>query len=224
MTSGPGADLASPHAPRDRSAPGDRSDPELRLTGAQRTLLHWLREQPEPCTVNQIAAATSRHTNSVRAHLDVLVARRLAASWVAAPNGGRGRPAILYAAAPPPVAPVELIGPLTRALADLPDGGDRAYAAGASWARDLGGAGHPELLDDMLLRLGCEPEHADGVIRLHACPWLEAARAHPTVVCALHRGLIAAVVGDRADVRLTPLTPAGTCDLVIDPPPTSAIA
>ena len=67
------------------------------LSTARARLLEVLIDQPEPCTVGALSALTRQHPNTIREHMDRLVADR----WVVRTRAfaqGRGRPAWLYSA------------------------------------------------------------------------------------------------------------------------------
>ncbi len=69
------------------------------LSTARARILDVLIDQPEPCTVNALAALAHQHPNTIREHLDGLAGDHLALR-TRAPAQGRGRPAWLYSAAP----------------------------------------------------------------------------------------------------------------------------
>ncbi|GAA4352338.1 hypothetical protein [Microbacterium rhizosphaerae] len=158
-----------------------------------------------------VAAAVGIHVTTARFHLDRLVD---AGQALRAPmaEGMRGRPRVGYspaAAMRTEPSRAAMVAALAGALADDPDGPVRARAAGRAWAATLGGA--PELVD-VLERLGFAPESDGDGIRLRACPFLDAARIHPGIVCQVHRGIIERVVGDAAaDVRLIPFEGTRGC-------------
>ncbi len=69
------------------------------ISAARAGILDVLIDQPEPCTVGALSALTRQHPNTIREHLDGLVAGGLA-TRSRAPAHGRGRPAWLYSATP----------------------------------------------------------------------------------------------------------------------------
>lgn len=198
----------------DAVGPVHATDPEPALSKAARVVLDWLRDADEPHSVTSIANAVGRHTNSVRMHLDDLIAAGLVRTE-SARAVGRGRPMILYSAAPAPLPPVTIVKPLAEALAALPDGSDRARAAGALWSQELGLSDRPGELEPALARMGFEPQADTRGYQLHTCPWLDAAKAHPEIVCTLHEGLTQDIVGSETGVELRPFTSHRTCDLLI---------
>lgn len=115
----------------------------VRLTPAQSAILDHLADQPEACTVTALAGMMHQHTNTVREHLDALVAAGVA-SRTAAPTVGRGRPAWLYEATTESrlSEDAQEYASLAAALAGhiartSPDPAADADAAGMEWGRDL---------------------------------------------------------------------------------------
>lgn len=114
-----------------------------RLTPAQTAILDHLADQPEPCTVTALAEMMHQHPNTVREHLDALVAAGVA-TRAAAPTQGRGRPAWLYSATTEARLSEDaqeyaslaaaLAGHIARTSTDPAADAD---AAGMEWGRDL---------------------------------------------------------------------------------------
>lgn len=177
-----------------------------------------------PVDALTIAADLSLHVTTVRFHLDQLEAARLVRRQVGS-EPRRGRPRIRYVAATRPRedSREQLIEVLAEALAERPDRRVTSVEAGRRWADALvaadagSGVGGPADADadgvDTLVRvldeLGFEPElaHDDDVIRLRACPFRDAARDHPQVVCSVHRGLIEQLIQHRGGDRGAELVP-----------------
>ncbi|MCK0439566.1 transcriptional regulator [Gordonia alkaliphila] len=164
-------------------------------------LLAVLQDAEEPLTVDRLAAATGRPATTVRFHLDRLLRDD---AIVAAPVGspGPGRPRLAYTAHgrmdPTGARDFDLLAQaLAAALADDPDGPRKATAAGAVLGADRADPAADPLDDllDVLMEAGFSPAVSGGDrIRLRRCPFLEAARAHPAVTCAVHRGLMQGVL------------------------------
>jgi len=135
-----------------------------------------------------------------------------------------------------------LIGVLAAALAGTPHGEADAVEAGRAWAASYPAAEaqHPEqAVVAALDRLGFAPTPAPApvpvpaptsapvpaptpasasagadntAITLRACPFRDAARAHPQVVCAVHRGFVERMLeGTRTVARLEPFATDDTC-------------
>ncbi|GAA1809777.1 helix-turn-helix transcriptional regulator [Agromyces neolithicus] len=155
-----------------------------------------------PLDVTAVADAAGIHVTTARFHLDQLEAAGLIERRMV-PEPRRGRPRVRFVptgAVRDDDAREQLIDVLASVIADDAGGGDRSAQAGRRWAEALEGPANssPGLaqpvsgLVDALSRLGFEPEVSPtaDAIRLLACPFRDAARVHPEVVCAVHRGLI----------------------------------
>jgi len=213
------------------------------LTRARAALLQRLADQPEPCRVAALAAVTRQHPNTVREHLDVLVADGYATRVAAEPDG-RGRPAWLYAAveledvADDAVVVAREYAGLAATLAShlartSTSPAEESIEAGSSWGHQLALASGRQPARNataarrqvvaMLDELGFEPD-ADaraGVVRLRRCPLLEAAHEHPEVVCNVHLGLVRAAMeelgADAGGASLRPFSEPGACRLDLLP-------
>jgi predicted ArsR family transcriptional regulator len=181
------------------------------ITSAQSRVLSTLRGAGRGLTLSELQDATGLHQNTLRGHLDALVAAG-SASRIASRSGGRGRPAWSYLAREPEYAA------LAMALASGldADGGrtldPAAVRGGRAWGerlREQLGAvedGRERVLL-ALAHTGFAPEAGGDHVTLHACPLLEAARSHPAVVCAVHLGLVEGVLGEvGAELRPRPDT------------------
>jgi predicted ArsR family transcriptional regulator len=170
------------------------------VTAAQSRVLSTLRDAGRALTLAELRDATGLHENTLRGHLDALVATG-SASRIASRRGGRGRPAWSYLAREPEYAA------LAMALASGLDSGEgraldpAAVRGGRAWGERL--RAQLGAVDDdrerVLLALthtGFAPEASGDQFTLHACPLLEAARSHPAVVCAVHLGLVEGVLGE----------------------------
>ncbi len=210
-----------------------RPDPTQQMSLARATVLERLGSFHRPATVAELAVACAQHPNTIREHLDALIVSGLV-SRATAPARGRGRPAILYRAEPvephrPQVREYSILGvSLAAQVRDsLPDPGGFGFQAGLDHGRSLC---DPHERTVHAARRACRAifsahgfapqEGADGMVRLYQCPILEAARAVPEVVCAVHRGVIAGIF-DAHGARdyapeLKPFAVAGAC-LVVEP-------
>jgi predicted ArsR family transcriptional regulator len=183
-----------------------------------------------------VSAQVGLHITTVRFHLEHLERSGLIRRSVER-AGARGRPRVLFVAAPPARAEGaqrDLTDALASALAADPDGGrSRAIRAGEAWSEHFGvelaaaastEAGAAPLLD-LLDRLGFDPELMPGgqsptdrpgrTIELHACPFRDEARRNPQVVCSVHLGLLrgaARTLGHEAgDTDLRPFVRPELC-------------
>jgi len=197
-------------------------------------VLEALRSATEPATLVALGETTGLHQNTLREHLEALVARGLARRMRAAPSG-RGRPAWLYEATDPDlgVAGSEYAGLAATLAAHIHrtsrDPREDAVAAGHAWGRELARkAGPPDtagsaaarrkvvaLLDDV----GFGPETDDRATTAHLtrCPLLETAREYPDVVCGVHLGIVRGALdeygADSSRTDLQPFAEPGACRL-----------
>src|SRR3546814_748074 len=122
-----------------RLGPRPRS-PRRPMSPSRLGLLEQLRGQPEPTTLAALVRLSGLHTNTVREHLDALVADGLVRRERALPSG-RGRPAWLYETTGEEAATVEyaaLASVLAASLAASTEDPARAGTeAGIAWGRRL---------------------------------------------------------------------------------------
>ena len=188
------------------SGPGDGPPPAAFASPQRRRLLELLRASGSPRDAPELAAETGLHVTTVRFHLDVLRRAGLVDSR-SQPRATRGRPRTVYTAVShgEPSGYPALTRLLAAHLADTPEArAARAEQAGLAWAEELTAeADRPLQVDaqeaartvtSMFAELGFDPELAgdetDRQIRLRGCPFRDAARANPEVVCSVHLGLL----------------------------------
>ncbi|MCO1654543.1 helix-turn-helix transcriptional regulator [Pseudonocardia humida] len=207
---------------------------------ARRALLRALRDSDRPLELRELAAATGSHPNTVRFHLAALTGAGLVTGRAEA-SGARGRPRMRYR---PAAAPAALGTGYELLAAALAAGWDRADPDPVAAAERTGRAtaarlvpsrepedGSSELapLVGLLAELGFAPDvpgppdEGPTEIRLHACPFLSVAAAHPEVVCTLHLGLLRGAL-DRLGIAATapelrPFVDPGVCVARIVPTP-----
>jgi len=212
--------------------PGQRPRP---LTPGRAAVLQLLIDQPQPPRLAALAQASGLHANTLREHLDALVAD----GWVRRIRDepqGRGRPAWRYEALQDR-ARDEYAGLATALAASIartsPAPTETARFAGEHWGRTLAEEREarptsPEDARDevvtMLDELGFAPEpdaERDDLVRLTRCPLLDAAHRYPDVVCEVHRGLVIGALStygaDPAGTDLVPFAEPGACRLVVPP-------
>lgn len=204
-----------------------------RLSTARAAVLRSVVAAGGAVTVAILAEQLGGHPNTVREHLDALVADERIERVRSTP-AGRGRPAWLYQ----PRADTEpnpngaarssemLSGPLgtdgqeyialavaliDQVSATSPNPQVLARQAGERWGRALAeqrlasrdydseyddesapDAGPVDRVVDMLRDLRFDPHRtgAEKTVRLTTCPFLDAARRHPDVVCQVHLGIV----------------------------------
>lgn len=167
-------------------------------------ILAELERSPEGLDAAELGRRVGLHANTVRWHLGILVDAGVAGS-ATEPRDTPGRPRILYriggGAEPRGRDEYRL---LATVLAELVPAGEerrgRCEEAGRRWGRALARARsseHPvdgvvELLDEQ----GFEPRVHGRSIAMHRCPFRDLAESDPSVVCAVHRGLIDGVLAE----------------------------
>ena len=157
-------------------------------------------------SVDELTADLGGHPNTVRKHLERLLAEG-EVERTRADATGRGRPAYAFgvtgrgmaALADPADDPAA--GGLLPALVDhllvRPDGEAQARSIGVAWGGRLGdGSGSRERLRDLFTRQGFGPRDEGEDLVLTTCPILAQAREHPEVVCRVHQGLLEGAGGD----------------------------
>ncbi|MFG3200506.1 helix-turn-helix transcriptional regulator [Streptomyces sp. NPDC048192] len=191
----------------------------------RRAVLDVLRAAPSPLGVAETAERMGVHPNTVRFHLDALVAEGLVERR-AEPSPGPGRPRAVYFVRPGMdrggLRDYRLLARmlLSRwASADPAAAREEARQTGRTWGgllvqpppsgeRTAGRsmAALVALLDE--LGFAPQAEGADGPggpprrIRLRHCPFLELAEEHGKLVCPLHLGLMQGALA-RLDAPLT---------------------
>ncbi|MFF8945651.1 helix-turn-helix transcriptional regulator [Streptomyces sp. NPDC014864] len=201
----------------------------------RREVLDVLRAAPAPLGVAETAERIGVHPNTVRFHLDALVADGLVQRRVEEPSG-RGRPRTVYAPRPGMdrggTRGYRLLAQmlLSRLAAEGPGARESATEAGRAWGRFLvdplppfeqptpeGSAARlVALLDDLGFAPVAEQDDDGGPprrIRLRHCPFLELAEEYGQLVCPLHLGLMqGALTGLRAPLTASGLEPFAAPD------------
>ena len=191
---------------------------------SRRQVLDALLASPEPLDAASVAGQLGLHVTTARFHLEQLTTAGLANRRAGAENR-RGRPRLLYAPAGSvrdEDAREQLIQVLAAALAREGDPAAAATRAGQGWAEAFKRPDPVEPVPGLLEvfeRLGFEPETdvaADSIL-LRACPFRDAAREHPEVVCGVHRGLIEQLLNGAApQARLLPFVEPELCVVALD--------
>ncbi|MDI1288518.1 MAG: helix-turn-helix domain-containing protein [bacterium] len=192
---------------------------------ARARILDVVRDAGAPVTAQDLAEELGIHVTTVRFHLAQLERAGLVVSGPQQ-SGRRGRPRIGYRAGT--LDPAEVHEQMIDALAEaLTDRGsrDRALAAGRWWADRLPEPdGDPaSVTTNVFMQLGFAPSRDGEVIQLRRCPFGEAARRTPEVVCRVHLGLAQGLVRraaqlqstDAPQVALIPFAEPGICLLTL---------
>lgn len=178
--------------------------------GRRRAVMRLLRAAPDPMSIAGIADVLGVHPNTVRFHLDSLVADGQV-EHVELDRKGPGRPPLMFRA----VRQMDRGGTrhyrllaeiLAMAFATERDPGPKALAAGRAWGQKMDAELHPLPKDadsaeeaiahliDVLDELGFAPERrvSDGEqqVGLRHCPFLELAENSSSLVCPVHLGLM----------------------------------
>ncbi len=186
-----------------------------------------LARSPRPLVTAEIAETLDLHPNTVRPHLERM--REVGLLEVTTDARGEvGRPQHRYSLAPdapslglePPTMPVlaRMVLAMAERLGASPaDAVAVGEAEGRTRATSYDDA--PSTLEALVAdldRLGFDPvvteggvddEHAEpdlvtAVVAFANCPFAELARAHPDLVCSLHRGLVAGFVARMGDAEV----------------------
>lgn len=208
------------------------------LSPRRRAVFDAVREASAPVGITEVAERLGVHPNTVRFHLDALVAQGRVERTLEQPSGP-GRPRTVHTArrgmdrggarhyqllARVLVSRLASAGPATEAAAE-------AIEAGRDWGRHLVEPFVPsrrptaresvERVTAMLDDLGFAPRpdghDADSPdrIRLRHCPFLELAEENGRVVCSVHlglmRGALAAMGAPVTAARLEPFATADSC-------------
>jgi predicted ArsR family transcriptional regulator len=165
-------------------------------------LLQVLDDLRRPAATVELAGILALHPNGVRVHLDRLREAGLVSRERI--RQARGRPRDMWSIAPearagdrPPSGDGQLARWLARVISPGASNLRRLETTGRAIGRDLApsGPGSPEdKLRAALVSLGFQPRREaarGGVVtyRLCNCPYRDAARDSPQVVCTLHRGI-----------------------------------
>jgi predicted ArsR family transcriptional regulator len=191
-------------------------------------VLELLRQAPDGLSVLELAERTGLHANTVRFHLNRLVAAGAVRKQVDQ-HSGHGRPRLVFFALSEHDGDSGqrnyqlLADMLAGSLADaVPDPAVYSLGLGRAWGSYLAMRPAPgrRMTSDQSLRellrvlddIGFAPRLAgDGgeqKVLLRHCPFLEAAIAHRDVVCSLHLGVMQGTLDAvRAPVEATDLQP-----------------
>lgn len=199
----------------------------------RQALLEALRSSDAPLGVTEIARRLRIHPNTVRFHLDALVAQGLVDRTPEEPTG-RGRPRTVYTPHPGMDRGGRrqyhlLAKILLGQLATTPDAQAAAETAGHTWGgylvEHVPPSHQPDVpeatqrLSSMMTELGFAPEpdgDAAERMRLRHCPFLELAEEYSSTLCLLHLGLMRGALNEiRAPIAATQLEPFAEPDACI---------
>ncbi len=176
------------------------------MTGRREDVLATLRDAGGAMTIAAIAERLGVHPNTVRFHLDALVADGRV-EQVQPDEKRQGRPPLMYRVAtgmdPGGTRHYRMLAEiLALSLAGEHDASAKALEAGRAWAQRVvtptrtppGTRASITKLAGLLEDLGFAPQpsstRGEARIGLRHCPFLELARESASVVCPIHLGLM----------------------------------
>ena len=215
------------------------SGPSDQIAGRREDVLAAVRGAASTMTITAIAEQLGVHPNTVRFHLDTLVAEGRV-ERVDPDHRRPGRPPLMFRAVrrmdPGGTRRYQLLADiLTVGLAADRNASAKALKAGRAWASRMtrptrkapGSQESVDRLVGLLDELGFAPQrrtaHGEAQVGLRHCPFLELVEGRSSVVCPIHLGLMqgaldawdAPVTVDRLDAFVEPdlclahLTPKG---------------
>lgn len=191
-------------------------DPPARLDDAlaqptRARLFALLDQLRRPASTDDLAEHLALHPNGVRLHLERLRDAGLVVRERV--RQARGRPRDMWMIAPeacpggePPTGYAQLGRWLARVISPGKTSLRHVEATGREIGRELapeGGCSAEEKMHAVLVSLGFQPRRETGAdrgltYRLCNCPYREAVRASPEVVCTLHRGMTRGLLDELA--------------------------
>lgn len=231
------------------SSDPQREDPRAGASRAR--VLQTLRQSPEGQGVREMADELGLHINTVRFHLDRLLAERAVTSRTE-DRTEPGRPRLIFTAVPGGGVDEDrrsyrLLATVLASFvaSSVPDPAGAATEAGRTWGHYLTqrpapyrSTGEQESITELvriLDELGFAPEpgpsqsgtaesggsESGREVWLRNCPFLEIAREHRDVACAVHLGLMRGALEEmRAPLtaeRLEPFVEPSLCVATLEP-------
>jgi predicted ArsR family transcriptional regulator len=218
----------------------EQADRARGRAGARRAdILGSLRAARHGLGIRDLSSVTGLHENTVRFHLDRLVADGLV-TRTSVPAVGPGRPPLTYVARREPDETRDNYALIAKVLGDAlaestTDPAAAARESGRVWGRASSGAPAAtwpvgpsswEVALDRLVAVqqdqGFAPEVDDGagepVLRVHHCPFLALSQQDRTLPCSVHLGLIEGLLGEAGRVdRLEPFVTPSLCVAHLSP-------
>ncbi|RBY75738.1 ArsR family transcriptional regulator [Geodermatophilus sp. TF02-6] len=208
-----------------------------RSGGTRQRVLDLLRTNVGGLGVQDLAAGTGLHPNTVRFHLERLIGEGLVDRW-REERGEPGRPPWLFTAKPDPDGDGDRDGRNYRLLAEMltshlsgtaEDPSAAAVEAGRAWGSHLARRPAPyrrtpepeavRCMLELLGGIGFRPRLARDdarEVQITHCPFRELAATHREVVCAVHLGLMQGALAEmRAPVTAQRLLPFVRPDLCV---------
>jgi predicted ArsR family transcriptional regulator len=220
MVSEQGACVAGNDRMGEPTAPAGHTDPPRGRLSTKRAAVLRALSAGGAMSADQVASAVGLHTNTVRFHL-----RRLVEDGVVCEQrgvgGGRGRPGVRYRARPGAEGG-RSYALLSQMLVDLAADVDAEQLdeVGRAWGGRLLAETAPA--DDVVATVQAvmssvgfapriETDRRGLTVHLTHCPFVEAARRRPDLVCTLHRSVLQGVLdGVDEELRVAELVPFAT--------------
>ena len=207
-----------------RSAPAPTRDEVLGVLSS--VIDPELARAPRPLVTAEIAETLGLHPNTVRPHLERM--REVGLLDVTTDARGEvGRPHHRYSLAAdapslglePPTMPVlaRMVLAMAERLGASPADAvavgetegraraahyDEAPSALEALVADLDRLGFDPIVSEAGDDAGDDPDSVTAVVAFANCPFVDLARAHPDLVCNLHRGLVAGFVAHMGDAEV----------------------
>lgn len=187
------------------------------LSLAQRRLLTCLRERSDWCLISDLAKALDLHENSVRATVNVLVARGYV-ERTQAHTGQRGRPSWLYRARSATDENMQLRA-ITAAfdkIASDPQSDLGRRVAEAVEVDCLGEdtrVGEISSILEYLRSAGFAVDPHDDNLIITFCPYREIGRKPPSAICRVHGAIISQLVRNPNSIDFLPVVRPGQCEV-----------
>lgn len=208
------------------------------LSFERQVVLRALRASRSPIRVRDLVDELELHENTIREHLEGLVASAHAERVPLIPKG-RGRPSFGYRSRTDFLAQIE---PQAREYASLAlvlarkfaafgtDTRSIAISAGEDWAGEFVYSKNEPIRSKVAVRqrvreilesLGFSPKSNSkgNLIDLQSCPLLAAAHLEPEIVCSVHLGLVRGLISQSGEdperVELTQFAQPGSCRLIL---------
>lgn len=172
-----------------------------KIAGSRAHILATVRSESREFSIEELAQVTGLHPNTVRAHLDVLVAGGHVERIQGAPHG-RGRPPLAFRAAQDERAPYDQLSRVLHDSLDVANAPELARRTAERWARSLAPQPLASTPDEAVIHaveslqavgFSAEASPLMDSITVGACPFAALVDEHP-VICAIHTELLATVL------------------------------
>lgn len=172
-----------------------------KTTGSRAHILATLQSQHREFSIEELALTSGLHANTVRAHLDVLVAGGHIVRTQGQPHG-RGRPPLFFRATADARAPYDELSRVLRESLGSANAPNLARRTAERWAQSLepqpAAATPDEAVDHAVESLHAvgftaEASPLKDSITIGTCPFADLVEEHP-IICAIHTELLSTVL------------------------------